>query len=119
MLLYRLDQVNIEPGLPRFAAIRLLAPAGCGHQQDIVPSGHLPDVSRDIVAIHVGHADIQYHHVRHRRSDGLQRGQASIDALRFTSAEFDDLADAPQNVRIIVRQQHFQFGRRFYQLDRG
>ena len=56
---HRLDEVVVEPGLPRSAPVLFLAPAGQRHDQRPRELGPLPQASGHLVAVHPRQADVQ------------------------------------------------------------
>src|SRR5688572_14681811 len=60
----RLDEVMIESGRARQAAVSLLAPAAERDQSHIAESRLLADAPGHLVPVHARHPDIQKHHRR-------------------------------------------------------
>jgi hypothetical protein len=56
---HRLGEVIVEAGCAGLLDVFLLAPPGNRHEKDLRPVGTGPDPARELISIHVRHADIQ------------------------------------------------------------
>ena len=59
----RLDQVRVEPRLSRAPPVGLLTPTCQGDERNTLPPGLGTDSPRHLVAIELGHTDVEKRHL--------------------------------------------------------
>src|SRR5204863_2560130 len=97
--IHRFDQMLIEPGLFRLAAVAFLAPAGQRDEYEALAPGLLADVATSVITIQLRHADVQEYEVGTeplRRRDGLQ------SVVRQFGLMPEDVQEHGQGVRAVL-----------------
>lgn len=103
----RLNKMMIETRLCRPSSILLLAPAGQGGQHRAFHTRLLSQSSRDLVAVHARHADVEEHHMRQKGRRQGKRRSAVVGDLHLVSMQSQQHGEAHGGVPVLrrVRQQ--------------
>ena len=64
------------------------------------------DPSRNLVAVHLGQADVEQHHVRVRRAHPLERIAAAVRRLRVVAADPEQRGERIGRVLVVVDDEH-------------
>src|SRR5262249_21606560 len=81
----RLDEVLVEAGFLRAAAVVLLAPPRHGDDEGAPAPGLLPDAAAGVVAVELRQADVEQHHVGAERLGQLQGLEAVVGRARVVA----------------------------------
>src|SRR5690606_20860909 len=101
-----LRQVLVEAGLERLALVLLLRPARKREQPDQLAVGTCPDAPRDLVAVHLGQADVEQDDLRPKAFHRLQRFTRAVCGDDLVAVELEDETQARGGVAIVVDHEH-------------
>src|SRR5690606_9947452 len=102
----------VEAGLESLALVFLLRPAGQREQPDAPTVGPGPDAPSDLVAVHLGQADVEQDDVRPEALDGPKRFARAVGGGDVVAFELEDEVQARSSVAIVVDDEHTPCGPR-------
>ena len=102
----RLDDVVIEAGLVRAAAILVLAPAGQGDDGGPLQAGLAAEPAADLVAVHAGHADIEQDELGAEVDRLAQGGRPVVGHADLLPGQLQQHAQAHGRVNVVVHDQY-------------
>jgi hypothetical protein len=102
----------IEPCCGGAASIRLLAPACHGDQDHRLAPRLVPDPVGDLIAVQLGQADIEQHHVGPELVCHTHRFEAIVGGADLMALALQQLASADRREPLVVHDQNAPRGRR-------
>ena len=99
---HRLRQVVVEPGLERPPFVLFLSPASQGNEGHAATPRLLPDVLRSLVAIYLGQANVQQHHLGPKGRRYLYRLQAIVSGIGFVAHHSQHHHHAVSSILVVI-----------------